>query len=49
MPLNMTPEEVHLLYNTLIAHHQTNAVQQVQDPEERDLYGGSVNALPTDW
>ena len=49
MPLNMTPEEVHLLYNTLMAHCQSNAPQPPQDPEECDLYGGSVNALPTDW
>ena len=48
MPMNMMPEEVFLLYDTLMAHHQRQAAPP-QDPEESDLYGGSVNALPSDW
>ena len=47
-PLNVTPEEVLLMYDTLMRHRQ-HAAQPPQDPEERDLYGGSVNPLPNDW
>ena len=48
MPMNMTPKEVYLLYDTLMTHCQHNAVPAV-DHEERDLYGGSVNMMPNDW
>ena len=43
----MTPEEVYLVYDTIMAHRQRNA-QVAADPEELDLYGGSINQLPAD-
>ena len=50
MPLNMTLEEVYLLYDTLMAHRQRTASSTPQtEAEEHDLYGGSVNELPNDW
>ena len=43
MPINLTHEEIMLVYDT-----QTTGQQQIM-AEERDLYGGSVNPLPPDW
>ena len=48
MPINLTHEEIMLVYDTLYQHHQTTGQQQIT-AEERDLYGGSVNPLPPDW
>ena len=48
VPLNLTPDEVILFYDTLMRHRQQTG-RVPTDPEEEDLYGGSVNALPTDW
>ena len=48
IPLNVTPEEVMLMYDTLMRHRQQVAAVP-QDPKERDLHGGSVNPLPNDW
>ena len=48
VPLNMTPEEVYLVYDSIMAHCQRNA-QVAADPEELDLYSGSINQLPADW
>ena len=48
LPINLTHEEILLLYDTLHQHRQTTQQQQIM-AEERDLYGGSVNPLPADW
>ena len=46
MPMNMTHEEIVLIYDTLNHHRQRQAQAQ---QKERDLYGGSVNPIPRDW
>ena len=51
VPLNLTPEEIILFYDTLMQHRQQKQLQNQQSisAEESDFYGGSMNPLPADW
>ena len=46
VPMNVTPDEVNIMFDALLTHRQK---QQQMQAEECNLYGGSTNPIPSTW
>ena len=46
VPLNVTPDEISVMYDTLIRHCE---LEMQREMEEKALYQGSTNPIPADW